>query len=166
LPDETVLPVVAVVVVAAAAVAAAVVVVVAAEIDLAAAEPHCLGPVVVQDSAPKLMLKNGFQKGIIKLTDAKGRHASKRNPGGAPTLRKRSFKRNFAKMGHKTGGRRRTTTIQLVAGCSKQVYHQSLFCFLLTCWIWLDCNLASHTTSTSGLKCIPICLGFERKHLQ
>jgi hypothetical protein len=165
LPDETVLPVVAVVGVA-VAVAAAVVVAVAAEIDLAAAEPHCLGPVVVQDSAPKVMLKNGIQKGIIKLTDAKDRHASERNPGGAPTLRTRSFKRSLAKMGHKTGGRRRTTTIQLVAGGSKQVYHQSLFCFLLTCWIWLDCNLARHTTSTSGLKCIPICLGFKRKHLQ
>jgi len=55
LPDETVLPVVAVVGVA-VAVAAAVVVAVAAEIDLAAAEPHCLGPVVVQDSSPKVML--------------------------------------------------------------------------------------------------------------
>jgi hypothetical protein len=50
-----VLPVVAVVGVA-VAVAAAAVVAVAAEIDSAAAEPHCLGPVVVQDSAPKLML--------------------------------------------------------------------------------------------------------------
>jgi hypothetical protein len=106
LPDETVLPVVAVVVVA-AAVAAAVVVVVAAEIDLAAAEPHCLGPVVVQDSSPKVMLKKGIQKGIIKLTDAKGRHASERNPGGAPTLRKRSFKRSLAKMGHNPVGCRR-----------------------------------------------------------
>ncbi len=153
------LPVVAVVGVA-VAVAAAAVVAVAAEIDSAAAEPHCLGPVVVQDSAPKLMLKNGIQKGIIKLTDAKGRHASERNPGGAPTLRKRSLKRSLAKMGHKTGGRRRMTTIQLLGG-SQQFYHQSLFCFLLTCWIWLDCNLARHTTSTSGLKCIPICLGFE-----
>ncbi len=151
------LPVVAVVGVAVAVAAA---VVVAAEIDLAAAEPHCLGP-VVQDSAPKVMLKNGIQKGIIKLTDAKGRHASERNPGGAPTLRKRNFKRSLAKMGHKTGGRRRMTTIQLVAGGSQQVYLQSLFCFLLTCWIWLDCNLARHTTSTSGLKCIPICLGFK-----
>ncbi len=154
------LPVVAVVGVA-VAVAAAVVVAVAAEIDLAAAEPHYLGPVVVQDSAPKVMLKNGIQKGIIKLTDAKGRHASERNPGGAPTFRKRSFKRSLAKIGHKTGGRRRTTTIQLVAGGTQQVYHQSLFCFLLTCWIWLDCSLARHTTCTSGLKCIPICLGFK-----
>ncbi len=35
---------------------------------------------------------------------------------------------------------------------------------LLTCWIWLDCRLTRHTWS--GLKSIPICLGFKWKHLQ
>ncbi len=41
---------------------------------------------------------------------------------------------------------------------------QNSWSHLLTCWIWLDCRLTRHTWS--GLKSIPICLGFKWKHLQ